>query len=166
MMPATNVKIEDIRHTLQSSYYDLNRLIAGPLLQLDTKKLYQPPAPGEWTLMENLVHIIEFMPYWANEITKLLTTPGQKFGRSAQDEERIRAIKEHSSYTLAQVAAALPDSYARMDRVLGTLKDDDLDITGIHSIRGTQRLEWFIAEVLIKHLADHIQQMKEVLATL
>ena len=32
------------------------------------EKLYQRPAENEWTLMENIAHIIEFMPYWGNEI--------------------------------------------------------------------------------------------------
>jgi uncharacterized damage-inducible protein DinB len=164
MMTTMNTKVAEIRHNIQSSYYELNRLIAGPLLQLDPKKLYQPPMPGEWTLMENIAHIVEFMPYWANEIAKLIANPGQNFGRTAQDEERLRAIEAHGSYTLAQAAAALPGSYARLDQVVSTLQDNDLELTGLHSNFGEKRLEWFIEEFVTQHLTGHLRQMKEVLA--
>jgi uncharacterized damage-inducible protein DinB len=166
MMTTTNSKIDAIRQNIQSSYNELNRLIAGPLLQLDTAKLYQPPAPNEWTLIESLAHIIEFMPYWADEIARLVAKPGQNFGRTAQDEGRLRAIHEHSSYTLAHTAAMLPDSYKHLDQVLSGLKDSDLELIGRHSNFGEQRLEWFIEEFLIQHLTNHLQQMKEALAAL
>ena len=164
MMATTNTKIEAIRQNIQSSYYELNRLIAGPLLQLQPEKLYQSPAPGEWTFMENIAHIIEFMPYWADEIAKLVAQPGQNFGRTAQDESRLQAIKEHGTYTLAQAAAVLPDSYSHLDRVVSALHDDDLELTGHHSKFGEKRLEWFIEEFVTQHLANHLQQMKEALA--
>ncbi|MDQ2884610.1 MAG: DinB family protein [Chloroflexota bacterium] len=162
-MTTRNTKIEAIRQDIQSSYYELNRLIAGPLLQLEPEKLYQPPAPGEWTLMENIAHILEFMPYWADQIAQLVAQPGQNFGRTAQDENRIHAIAEHSTDTLAQAAAVLPDSYAHLDRVLSTLQDDDLQLTGQHSRFGEKQLEWFIEEFVTQHLTNHIQQMKEAL---
>jgi len=162
-MTTMNPKIEAIRQDIQSSYYELNRLIAGPLLQLEPEKLYQPPAPDEWTLMENIAHIIEFMPYWADEIAKLVAQPGQSFGRTAQDEGRIQAIAEHSTYTLAQAAAVLPDSYTHLDRVMSTLQDDDLQLTGQHSKFGEKRLEWFIEEFVTQHLTNHLRQMKEAL---
>ncbi len=163
-MTTKNTKIEAIRQSIQCSYYELNRLIAGPLLQLESEKLYQPPAPGEWTHMENIAHIIEFMPYWADEIAKLVAQPSQNFGRTAQDEGRLKAIAEHSTSTLAQAAAILPDSYARLDRVLSTLQDEDLQLMGQHSKFGEKRLEWFIEEFVTQHLANHLQQMKEALA--
>ena len=79
-----NPKTDEIRHSVQSSYTELNQLIDGPLAALDPAKLYQTPAENEWTIMQNLAHIIEFMPYWAGEIEKLITTPGANFGRTIQ----------------------------------------------------------------------------------
>ena len=76
-----NPKVEEIRRSVQSSYNKLNQLIADRLATLDPAKLYQQPAENEWTIMENLAHIVEFMPYWANEIEKL-AAPGQNFGRT------------------------------------------------------------------------------------
>lgn len=162
-MTTKNAKVEGIRQNIQSSYYELNRLIAGPLLQLKPEKLYQRPAPDEWTLMENIAHIIEFMPYWADEIAKLVTKPGQNFGRTAQDEKRLSAIKRYGTYTLAQATAALSDSYTHLDQILSTLQDSNLELTGRHSKFGEKQLEWFIEEFVTQHLANHLQQMKEAL---
>jgi DinB superfamily len=166
MMTTMNPKVTTIRQNIQSSYNELNRMIAGPLLQLDTAKLYQPPRPDEWTLMQNLAHIIEFLPYWADEIAKLVAAPGQNFGRTAQHEGRLRAVEEHGSYTLAHAAAVLPDSYTHLDQVLSTLKDSDLNITGHHSTFGERSLAWFIEEFVTGHLANHLQQMREGLTAL
>lgn len=159
----SNPKIEAIRQSIRSSYDALNQLIDGPLAALEPEKLYRAPAPGEWTVMENIAHIIEFMPFWADEAAKLVAAPGQPFGRTHQHEGRTRAIREHGSDSLAQAKAALPASYAHLDQVLSTLKDSDLELTGLHPHYGEKKLEWFIAEFITDHFANHIQQMQEAL---
>ncbi len=55
-----NPKVEEIRHSVQSSYNELNQLIAERLATLDPAKLYQRPAGNEWTIIESLAHIVEF----------------------------------------------------------------------------------------------------------
>jgi hypothetical protein len=161
-MAASNPKIEEIRQSIRTSYEELNRLIDGPLAGMDSAQLYQSPEPGEWTLMENIAHIIEFMPYWADEIAKLVATPGQKFGRTHQDAGRLKGIAEHRADSLAQARVELPGSYERLDSVLSSLKDSDLELQGHHSKYGDQKLEWFIEEFVTHHFANHIEQMKRM----
>ena len=60
---STNPKVEKIRQSVHDSYAELVRLIDGPLTALNPEKLYLPPAENEWTIMQNLSHIVEFMPY-------------------------------------------------------------------------------------------------------
>src|SRR5690348_132158 len=127
-----NPKVEAIREKVQNSYAELHQLIDGQLARIYASKLYQSPAENEWTIMQNLAHIVEFMPYWAGEIEKLVATPGQNFGRTGQDARRLAAIYEHGTDSLEQVKAALPGSYARLDEVLGSLRDSDLELTGRH----------------------------------
>src|SRR5712692_11417111 len=127
-----NPNVEAIRENVRNSYAELHQLIEGPLASLDMSKLYQLPAENEWTIMQNLAHIVEFMPYWAGEIEKLVADPGRNFGRTAQDEGRLRGISEHEKDRLSSIKAALLVSYARLDEVLGSLKDSDLALTGKH----------------------------------
>jgi uncharacterized damage-inducible protein DinB len=161
---ASNPKIEAIRRNIQSSYDELNQFIADQLIPLDSAKLYQHPGNDEWTLMESLAHIVEFMPYWADEIEKLVAEPGKNFGRTMQDERRLQAISNHGSDNLEQIRAALPGSYNRLNQVLSHLNDSDLALTGHHSRYGDQTLEWFIEEFVTTHLSNHLEQMRRCLA--
>ena len=155
-----NPKVTDIRLSVQQSCAEIVQLIEGPLSELDPLQLYFVPAKDEWTIMQNLAHILEFMPYWGNQITQLVAAPGSNFGRIAQDERRLRFIAEHERDTLPQVLAAFPASYAQLEEVLGRLTDSDLAITGRHVKFGEKSLEWFIHEFVTKHLKDHVTQLK------
>jgi hypothetical protein len=160
MTTTSNPRVGEIRRRVYASYNELNQLLDGLTVNIDTKRIYQSPGSGEWTIMENLAHIVEFLPYWGNEIVKLVAHPGQNFGRTQQDEGRLRAIAEHGADSMAQIRAALPESYERLDKVLSQLQDSDLELTGHHSIRGEHDLAWFIDEFVVKHLDDHILQIK------
>ena len=159
-----NPKTEAIRQSVQKSYADLNQLIDGPLASLDTSKLYQVPAENEWTIMQNLAHIVEIMPYWAGEIEKLVATPGQNFGRTAQDERRLAAINERGTDSLEQIKAVLPGSYARLDEVLSSLRDSDLELTGQHIRYGEKPVGWLVEEYVTGHVNGHLEQIKGCLA--
>ncbi|HEY6285339.1 MAG TPA: DinB family protein [Ktedonobacteraceae bacterium] len=155
-----NPKVDAIRENVRNSYTALNQLIDGPLAILDASKLYESPAESEWTIMQNLSHIVEFMPYWAGEIEKLVAEPGRDFGRTPQDVGRLQGISEHEKDSLKGIKAALPGSYARLDEALGSLKDSDLELTGKHVRYGEKTLDWFLEDVVTNHLSGHVEQIK------
>src|SRR5436305_12614273 len=158
-----NPKLEDIRESVRNSFATLQQLIDGPLAQLDASKLYQSPAENEWTIMQNLAHIVEFMSYWAGEIEKVIAEPGCEFGRTHDDLGRLQGISEHEMDSLSSIKAALPGSYARLDGVLGRLKDSDLQLTGKHVRYGEKPLHWLIDEFVTDHLIGHVEQIKRCL---
>src|SRR6266568_3588316 len=141
IIPA-NPKIEAIRENVRNSDTELLQLIDGPLTSIDASKLYQSPAENEWTIMQNLAHIVEFMPYWAGEIEKLVAEPGRNFGRTPQDVGRLKGISEHE---------------------MDSLKDSDLELTGKHVRYGEKPLDWFLEDVVTNHLSGHVEQIKRCL---
>jgi hypothetical protein len=155
-----NPKVEAIRESVRNSDARLHQLIDGPLAQIDVSKLYQSPAENEWTVMQNLAHVVEIMPYWAGEIEKLLAEPGCEFGRTPDDVGRLQGISEHEMDSLSRIKAALPGSYAKLDGVLGRLKDSDLELTGKHVRYGEKPLHWLIEEFVTNHLSGHVEQIK------
>ena len=157
---SANPKIEAIRESIRSSNASLHELIDGPLEHIDSRKLYQPPAENEWTIMQNLAHIVEFMPYWAGEIEKLVVEPGSDFGRTPEDVGRLQGISEHEMASLSKIKEALPGSYQRLDEVLRKLQDSDLELTGKHVRYGEKPLDWLIEEFLTNHLKGHVEQIK------
>ncbi|HEY1352447.1 MAG TPA: DinB family protein [Ktedonobacteraceae bacterium] len=153
-----------IRQSVQDSYAQLCTLLAGPLATLDSPKLYQTPDENEWSIMQNLAHLCEFLPYWAGQIEQLVAHPGQSFGRTMQDEGRLEALRAHGRDTVLQVKEALPGSYARLDEVLGRLQESDLDLTAWHSKYSERTLAWFIDEFVVEHLRKHIVQLRACLS--
>ncbi|GCE49745.1 DinB family protein [Thermosporothrix hazakensis] len=160
MTTIENPNVQAIRQQLRVAYNDLNALLDNPISGLEPEQLYRPAAPGEWSIMENLAHINEFLPYWADEVSKLVAHPGQNFGRTMKHEGRLRAIEEHGHDTLEQARAALPKNYAYVDGVLSKLTDSDLELTGHHVTYGERTLAWFIDEFLVRHVAAHVEQIK------
>ena len=162
-MSTANPKVAAIRDSVKHSYNELNELLDGSVAALYANKLYQEPTENEWTIMESLAHIVEFMPYWADEATKLVARPGQNFGRTQQHEGRLAALREHGHDTLVQARAALPGSYTHLDEALARLRDSDLELTGQHVRYGERTLGWFIEEFITKHFHGHVVQMRECL---
>ncbi len=158
---AGNPKVEEIREDAWRSYERFNELVNGALEQLEPQKLYASPGVDEWTIMENLAHVVEFMPYWANEIAALVAQPGKSFGRTQQDEGRLAALRAHGHDSLEQIRAAMPGSYERLDEVLASLKDSDLEITGKHVRLGEKSLAWFIEDFVTGHLRAHLDQIRK-----
>ncbi|MDB5080943.1 MAG: hypothetical protein JWP00_2867 [Chloroflexi bacterium] len=165
-MDSENPQVAEIRRGIADSYNRLNQLVTVDLAGLSPDRLYTAPTENEWSLMQNLAHIIEFMPYWGNEIAGLVETPGRNFGRLLTDETRLGAIVEHGLDNLETVRAALPVSYNRLQAALDGLDDADLTKTGVHIKFGEQRLEWFIGEFIADHLKNHLTQMRECLAVI
>jgi len=158
-MSIQNPNVQAFRQSVTASYTKLNRLIEERLTRLPTEKLYATLVDGEWTIMESLAHIIEFMPYWADESAKLVAQPGKNFGRTKEGEARIRAIEEHKHDSLATARSTLMRSYTYLDEVLGTLKDSDLELKGHHSKFGDQTLAWFLKDFVTDHLTNHLEQL-------
>jgi len=167
-MTAANsqTKVAAIRQQVQQSYAQLCALIDGPISALVAAQLYQTPGENEWSIMQSLAHIQEFLPYWAAEVEKLVAHPGQNFGRTMQDEGRLQALRVHGHDLLPQLKAAIPGSYARLDAVLSHLQEDDLALTARHVRFGERTLEWFIGEFISTHLHNHVVQLRACLSTL
>jgi uncharacterized damage-inducible protein DinB len=161
-----NPRITAIRQDAATSYDALNQLIDGPLADLAPEKLYQEPAHNAWTIMENLAHVVEFMPYWANEAVKLVAEPGRRFGRVETNERRIKEIAAHAHDSLDQIKAMLHASYARLQEAMTHLQDKDLAVTGKHIRQGEKALVIFIEDYITGHLRAHIRQIEEAMHSL
>src|SRR5437867_4465155 len=114
-MPTNNPQVDALREQIRTSYMDLLQLIDGPLAALEPGQLYQQPFDDEWTIMENLAHIAEFLPYWVDEVNKVIATPDYRFGRTAEDVGRLAAVRDHGHDALKKLRANLEKGYAHTD---------------------------------------------------
>ena len=155
-----NSKVEAKREQIRISNIILHQLIDGSLARLEPGKLYQSPTENEWTIMQILAHIVEFMPYWAGEIEKVRIEPGSTFGRTHEDVGRLQGVSRREMDSLSNIKATLPGSYARLDEVLGKLRDSDLELTGKHVRQGEKSIGWLIDDLVTNHLSGHVDQIK------
>jgi len=146
---------------------ELNRLygeLRATLAEIPPARLYVQPASGGWTPMEDLAHVAEMLNFWSEQIERFQRQPGASFGRVASNPERIRYIEEHARATLEQVTALLDQGHATALALLQQLRLADLEITGQHVKFGPQTVRHAIQEWLIDHLAEHVQQLKDIAA--
>lgn len=120
--------------------------------------LYVSPAAGEWTAMENLAHLVEIQPYWAREVRKVIAQPGQPFGRTMEDPDRIAAVERGSGERLEEVVPRLRASMEEAVATLRSLDDQDWTKTGIHSRRGEMDLAAIVEFFLVGHVEEHVDQ--------
>lgn len=134
--------------------------LLGWLKGLDPQKLHRQPAPGEWTVMENLAHIIEMVPYWARQIRSVVDQPGRTFGRTHDNPERIAAIEQHATDSLEEAMRLIQASFLEACRILETIPDEGWSAVGVHPRWGELSMEKVARRTLTSHLQEHVTQAK------
>lgn len=132
---------------------------------VDPAKFYDPPEPGAWSVMENLAHAVEFLRYWADQVHVVVQRPGQPFGRTHDDAERIAWVAEHGKDDPNDVLAALHQSARYAADRLADVPDAAWDTaTGIHANRGPMTLPAIVEFFLTDHLRAHLHQAQDAQA--
>ncbi len=60
--------------------------------QLPAELIHWVPAEGVWTVMDNLCHIREFVPFWTGEALRIVRGSGTPWGRDHTDAGRLAAV--------------------------------------------------------------------------
>lgn len=63
------------------------------------------PGEGIWSVMDNLCHIREFVPFWMNEALRIAGHPEEQWGRDRNDTARLAAVTNTASNALEEVLA-------------------------------------------------------------
>ncbi|WP_248930520.1 DinB family protein [Paenibacillus hamazuiensis] len=123
--------------------------------------LYWKPADDVWSIMEVLCHVEEAVPYWLNEIEKMVESPGIEWGRGLQDEARLAAVSGAHQRSLQAVLEHIERSKKTAEDVLGKLTDAELAIESPsrNPRFGTKPVQFIIDHLLVEHLDKHLQQI-------
>jgi hypothetical protein len=133
---------------------------------VDPELLYLAPAASEWTVMELLAHMTEFLRHWANEAVAVAAEPGRTFGRGEDDAERTGWVAAHGADPLDVMTQDLTAAgdYARA-RLLA-IPASGWGAMGVHPTMGAMALPDMVTRVLTSHLADHLDQARAAYAAL
>jgi uncharacterized damage-inducible protein DinB len=147
----------------------LQSALAGILAEADRvhpEDAYARPAADAWSAAEILAHLVEMLPYWAEQARAVAARgrDGEPFGRTHDDPERIAAVREHARDDLGELAAGVRASLDRATAVLRAIPDPGWQRTGRHARRGEMSVVQIVEQFLVEHAGEHAQQLAAVLA--
>ena len=155
--------------SLEDRIERIERGVQGLSTRLDglpDEALYRAPADGEWPVMSTLAHVVEMLPYWAQQSAQIARSPGAPFGRMHDDPGRLGAIDEHGRDSVDTVRAALRTSLDDALAILRTLPADALDRAGMHPRRGAMTVREVIDSFMVHHVEEHAAQIDAALQAL
>src|SRR5262245_13922253 len=79
--------------------------ILAEVERLPKELIHWIPAEKVWTVMDNLGHIREFIPFWTGETLRIVRRPEEAWGRDHTDTDRLAAVTNTGTLQLADVVA-------------------------------------------------------------
>jgi len=102
------------------------------LAEVDPALLYEPPSPGEWTVMELLAHTVEFLRYWPPVMAAIAAEPGLSFGRGLDDSDRTGYVLAHGGDPLESMVEELSAAGEGAQATLAAIPVVGWEATGVH----------------------------------
>ena len=120
---------------------------------------------SSWYPPELLAHLAEMLPYWMDQIERVLAGYPEPvpFGRVATDEERIAAIGRDRTLPVGELFDRVADGAQAAAGRLRALSGDELDRRGTHPTLGEMTVAAIAERMFIRHLGDHAEQLRELL---
>lgn len=159
-MASMNEAIESIQHSL-------NQMIETSK-NLSEKSIRWQPSEDEWSIMQILCHVEEAIPYWLNEIEKLLESPGIEWGRGLKDEKRLAAVTNTENREISDVLRNLENVKEQVGKVLSQLTEQQLkaEAPSRNPRFGTKPISFIVDHLLVEHASKHVSQIKRNLSKL
>jgi uncharacterized damage-inducible protein DinB len=140
--------------------------ILAEVQDLPPELLHWVPSAGVWTVMDNLCHIREFVPFWTAETLRIVKRPTEQWGRDHTDTARLAAVTDTAAHTLEDVVSDIRDVVGRSAATLKSLSDEDLAVeaTSKNPRWGVKPASFVIDELLVHHVAKHLGQIRRNLS--
>jgi uncharacterized damage-inducible protein DinB len=136
--------------------------ILDEVQQFPAELIHWVPAEGVWTVMDNLCHVREFVPFWTGETLRIVRTPTELWGRDHTDTARIAAVTNTAAHRLDDVVADIREAVRRAGDELRRLSDADLatEATSKNPRWGIKPASFVVDDLLVHHVAKHQGQIR------
>ena len=140
--------------------------ILAEVQHLPPELIHWVPSEGVWTVMDNLCHVREFVPFWTGEILRIVRRPAEQWGRDHTDTARLAAVTNTVAYRLDDVVSDIREAVRRTAATLTSLSDDDLAVqaTSKNPRWGLKPASFVVDELLVHHVAKHQGQIRRNVA--
>ena len=138
------------------------RDITGIVRPLSRTLLLWRPSPDVWSILDNLAHIEEFVPFWIGEIQAMLTNPPQRWGRDQGHAGRLAAVRDTSLREAEELLANIEARVASAVAYLRALDDSclDVEVESRNPRWGAKPVRFVIDPLLVEHLSGHRGQIQ------
>jgi DinB superfamily len=131
--------------------------------------LYQTPGEGEWSAMQNLAHVAEFVPFWAVRARDFAIgrLGEQPFGRTPEEwDQRAAAVTEHANASLESMIDQVKEGLATAVAALRDIPEDGWIRTGVLEPDAPRQSVAELVELrVLGHVESHVRQAAEAAAT-
>jgi len=147
----------------------LQNAVAGMLAEIDrlpSTDAYVSSATDAWSAAEILAHLVEMLPYWADQARAVAARAqdGEPFGRTHDDPQRIAAVRDHARDDLQELAIGVCTSLDGSVATLRAIPHGDWQRSGRHARRGEMSVTQIVEQFLSEHAEEHAQQLRVVVA--
>jgi uncharacterized damage-inducible protein DinB len=151
--------VDEQMRRLERGVSDLLSRVRG----LPDEALYREPSDGEWSIMQNLAHVAEMLPYWAHQAERINAAPGQPFGRTHDDPVRIGEIEAHSNDVLDEMLTRIESAARECIAILQALPAEAWSKAGVHPSRGSMTVTQMVDAFVVGHIEAHARQVEDAL---
>jgi uncharacterized damage-inducible protein DinB len=129
---------------------DLRAMVAG----MTREQLVARPVAGKWSTLEVVCHIADFEPILVDRMKRIIAMGDAPLLLAADEEEFAKKLCYHDRDSDEELAL-IEATRKSMARVIRKLTAEQLQATGVHSIRGLLTLERVI-QLAVNHIPHHL----------
>lgn len=144
---------------LQYQHKSLVDIIDG----LSDELIRRQVIPGKWSIFENIVHLQTYQHVFCERVKKMLEENNPSFSRYTADADPL--FLDNCSKTTREIMGDMITTRKEMSTGRLSIKEKDLERTGIHPVFGTMNIAQWLNFFLL-HEAHHLYAIFKLAAEL
>lgn len=137
--------------------------IASKVEGVQEKDIRWNPTEEEWSILQILAHLNEAIPYWLEEVDRVISEPGSKWGRGLQDAARLAAIESPDTLKVDEEIKVLKGLKEQVTDRLSQVNDQQLTQENPHrnfEKFGNKPVSFIIDHFIVEHIEKHVGQVQ------
>ena len=130
--------------------------------RLPPELIFWVPGDGVWTVMDNLSHIREFVPFWTAETQRIIRSPAERWGRDHTHAARLAAVANTGGLRLDDVLDDIRREVDASASTIGGLSDTDLAVTAtsVNPRWDVKPASFVVEHLIVQHVEKHLGQIR------
>jgi hypothetical protein len=146
---------------------NIDDYLAGPRLLREAvsgvtpEHLIARPIPGKWSILEVVCHLADYEIVAADRIKRVIAdNEPMLISGDREQQSRFAARLAYHERPVEEELSLIEMLRRQFGRILRTLKPEDFQRRGIHSVAGPMTLENLV-ERMTRHIPHHIELIEE-----